>query len=293
MSSHEGDLVKGVILAGGSGTRLHPLTSSVIKQLLPVYDKPLIYYPISILMLAGIKDIQIITTPNAINDFEKLLGDGSQLGVKFEYAVQKKPNGIAEAILISKDFVGNHKMVLVLGDNIFYGGDLPSKIVKACKRDGCTIFCFPVTDAERFGVAEVDFDGGVISIEEKPSNPKSNLAITGLYCFDNNAYDMALEITPSKRGELEITDLVRSYMNRNQLTSEKLMRGNAWFDAGTFESLFEVSSFIRSVQNNTGLMVGNLEEIAFNKAWIDENQLSELANQIASNSYGQYLRNLT
>ncbi len=281
---------KGIILAGGAGTRLHPLTIAVSKQLLPVYDKPMIYYPLSTLMLAGIRDILVINTPHEQALFQRLLGDGSSWGISIRYAVQPEPNGLAEAFIIGRDFVGGKPSCLILGDNIFYGHGLTDALRGAATRvDGATVFGYWVRDPERYGVAEFDRDGMVIGIEEKPAKPKSNYAVTGLYFYDQRACDFARDLRPSPRGELEITDLNRCYLRDGSLRVEKLGRGYAWLDTGTHESLLQASNFIETIEQRQGLRVCCPEEIAFGNGWIDREQLLRLAKPLAKSGYGAYL----
>ena len=281
---------KGIILAGGSGTRLYPITKGVSKQLLPVYDKPMIYYPLSVLMLAGIRDVLIINTPHEQALFQQLLGDGSQWGMNIEYAVQPSPDGLAQAYLIGREFVGGKPSCLVLGDNIFHGHGLREMLRKADARDvGATVFGYWVNDPERYGVAEFDKAGKVIDLVEKPANPRSNYAVTGLYFYDGNASDYAAELKPSPRGELEITDLNRIYMELGKLHVEIMGRGYAWLDTGTHESLLDASQFIATIEHRQGLKVACPEEIAFRKGWIDAGQLETLADPMKKNGYGQYL----
>jgi glucose-1-phosphate thymidylyltransferase len=285
--------MKGIVLAGGSGTRLYPASKSVSKQLLPVYDKPTVYYPLSILMLAGIKEILIISTPRDLPMIEDLLGDGKQLGIRLQYKVQPKPEGIAQAFLVGEEFVGNDPCALILGDNIFYGHDVPQMLEKACQRKtGATIFAYHVQDPERYGVVEFDQAGKAISIEEKPTEPKSNWAATGLYFYDGRVVEFAKSLKPSKRGELEITDLNRLYLAKNELCVETFGRGVAWLDTGTHESLLQSSLFVQTIEHRQGLKIACLEEIAFNKGFITRDQLAELANQYPSSSYGVYLKNI-
>ena len=281
---------KGIVLAGGSGTRLHPITKGVSKQLLPVYDKPMIYYPISVLMLAGIKEILVISTPQDISGYQCLLGDGSDFGIEIEYAIQSIPDGLAQAFLIGEEFIGDSNVALVLGDNIFYGQNFTVNLKAACSKDsGATIFGYHVKDPERFGVVEFDINGKVTSIEEKPKIPKSNFAVTGLYFYDNDVIEIAKAIKPSARGELEITDINNAYKNRGDLTVELLGRGFAWLDTGTHDSLIEAGQFVQTVEHRQGLKVACLEEIAFHQGWITKEKLLKQSQALRKTNYGEYL----
>lgn len=285
--------MKGIVLAGGSGTRLYPMTKVVSKQLLPIYDKPMVYYPISVLMLSGIKNILIISTENDIPLYKSLLKDGSQFGCSFEYAIQKEPKGLAEAFIIGENFIGKDKVAMILGDNIFFGQSFTNILERNAKfKEGAVLFAYKVKDPERFGIIEIDDKNNAISIEEKPKNPKSPYAVTGLYFYDNDVIDIAKSIKPSKRGELEITDVNKVYLEKKKLKVEILGRGFAWLDTGTTDSLLKAAEFVSTVQNLEGMQIACLEEVAYSKGWINKKDIEESANKLKNTDYGKYLLNL-
>jgi len=284
--------MKGIILAGGTGSRLYPITRGISKQLMPIYDKPMIYYPLSTLMMAGIKDILIITTPEDQSQFQNLLGDGKELGINIEYAVQPSPDGLAQAFTIGEDFIGNDDVALVLGDNIFYGHGFGDSLRASTNPDGGTVFAYQVSDPERYGVVDFDDDMNAISIEEKPQQPKSNYAVVGLYFYDNDVVEIAKNVQPSARGELEITSVNEEYLNRGKLQVQLMNRGSAWLDTGTFNSMNSASEYIRVIEERTGLKIGCIEEIAWRQGFIDDNQLAKLAQPLKKSGYGKYLQQL-
>ena len=284
--------MKGIILAGGSGTRLHPLTLAISKQLMPIYDKPMIYYPLSALMLAGIKDILIISTPHDLPLFERLLGDGKTLGCNFQYAIQEVPNGLAQSFVIGENFIGNDSVALILGDNIFYGTGFHRALIDANNPDGGIVFAYHVQDPERYGVVEFDKNNNVISIEEKPKNPKSNFAVPGIYFYDNNVVEIAKNLKPSPRGEYEITDINKEYLKIGKLKVSELSRGTAWLDTGTFQSLIQAQQFVQVIEERQGLKIGCIEEIAYIKGFISAEQLRVIAQPLLKSGYGEYLINL-
>ncbi len=284
--------MKGIILAGGSGTRLHPLTLAVSKQLMPIYDKPMIYYPLSILMLAGIKDVLIISTPHDLPLFERLLGDGTRLGCNFQYAVQEIPNGLAQAFVIGEEFIGDDDVALILGDNIFYGTGFEKLLIEASTPKGGTVFAYHVTDPERYGVVEFDKNHKAISIEEKPEHPKSNYAVPGIYFYDNSVVEIAKTLKPSARGEYEITDINSIYLQQGKLKVSVLSRGTAWLDTGTFQSLMQAQQYVQVIEERQGLKIGCIEEVAYHKGFISAEQLKEIAQPLLKSGYGQYLMGL-
>ncbi|WP_159634811.1 glucose-1-phosphate thymidylyltransferase RfbA [Sphingobacterium composti Ten et al. 2007 non Yoo et al. 2007] len=285
--------MKGIILAGGSGTRLHPLTLALSKQLMPVYDKPMIYYPLSTLMLAGINEILIISTPQDLPNFEKLLGDGSKLGCKFSYIEQPSPDGLAQAFILGEEFIGDDKVALILGDNIFYGSGMSQLLQSCADPDGGVVFAYPVNDPERYGVVEFDANKKVVSIEEKPNNPKSNYAVPGLYFYDNDVVQIAKNIKPSHRGELEITDVNKEYLNRSKLKVGVFDRGTAWLDTGTIQSLMQAGQFVQVIEERQGLKIGAIEEVAYRMGYITKDELNKIAEPLRKSGYGEYLLNIS
>ena len=284
--------MKGIILAGGSGTRLYPITKGISKQLMPIYDKPMVYYPLSTLMMAGIREILIITTPEDQDQFKRLLGDGNDLGIKLEYAIQPKPEGLAQAFIIGEDFIGNDSVALILGDNIFYGHGFGESLKDCTNPDGGVVFAYEVSDPERYGVVEFDKEKQALSIEEKPASPKSNFAVVGLYFYDNSVIEIAKNIQPSSRGELEITTVNEEYLNKGNLRVVTLERGSAWLDTGTFESMNQASQFVEVIEQRTGYKIGCIEEVAWQEKYIDNNQIEELARPLEKSGYGKYLLSL-
>lgn len=281
--------MKGIILAGGSGTRLYPITKGISKQLMPIYDKPMVYYPLGTLMQAGISDILVITTPDDQAQFQRLLGDGTELGINLEYAVQPKPEGLAQAFIIGEDFIGDDNVALILGDNIFYGSDFGASLKDCANPDGGIVFAYEVSDPERYGVVEFDAGNQAVSIEEKPAQPKSNYAVVGLYFYDNDVIEIAKNIEPSDRGELEITTINEEYLKRGKLKVQTMGRGSAWLDTGTFESMNDASEYIRVIEKRTGIKIGCIEEIAYRQGYIDKNQLAAIAEPLKKSGYGEYL----
>jgi glucose-1-phosphate thymidylyltransferase len=284
--------MKGIILAGGSGTRLYPITKGISKQLMPIYDKPMVYYPLSTLMMAGIRDILIITTPHEQEQFKRLLGDGSDIGINLSYAVQPSPDGLAQAFIIGEEFIGDDKVALVLGDNIFYGHNFDESLKQCVDVEGGTVFAYQVSDPERYGVVEFDGDMQAVSIEEKPAQPKSNYAVVGLYFYDNEVVSIAKSIKPSERGELEITSINEEYLKRKKLNVQVMDRGSAWLDTGTFASMMEAAEYIHVIEKRTGLKIGCIEEVAYREGFIDAGQLKEVAKDLVKSGYGEYLENL-